>query len=57
MRMAPNEKTRAKTWDVDAARRRAGDIWLAGLAEKAGWLRGLIAQWALAEVAPGRLVP
>ena len=55
--MAPNDKTRTRTWDIDAARRRAGEIWPAGLTEKVSWLRGLISQWALAEVAPGRLVP
>lgn len=57
VRMAPNDKTRAKVWDLDAERRRAGVISPTGLTEKASWLRGLIAQWALSEVAPGRLVP
>jgi competence protein ComEC len=55
--MAQNDRTRAKTWDIDAARRRAGFMLPAGLTDRAGWLRGLISQWALAEVAPGRLVP
>ncbi len=32
-------------------------MWPSGLGDRAGWLRGLISQWALAEVAPGRLVP
>jgi competence protein ComEC len=52
-------KTSAKTWaaEIDAARRRAGLVspdWLAAPAER---LRHLLSQWALAEVAPGRLVP
>jgi hypothetical protein len=57
--MAQNDKprTRAKAWDIDAARRRAGIMLPAGLADTAGWLRRLFSQWALAEVAPGRLVP
>lgn len=50
-------RARAKVWDLDAARRRAGLMLPAGLAERAGPLRQLLAQWALAEVAPGRLVP
>jgi competence protein ComEC len=57
-------RTRAKTWtgkawaaDIDAARRRAGFMLPAGLADIAGGLRRLLSQWALAEVAPGRLVP
>ncbi len=59
--MAPDDNTRsrAKVWaaDIDAARRRAGLMLPAGIADSAGWLRHLISQWALAEVAPGRLVP
>jgi competence protein ComEC len=54
--MAPEGQTRAKAWVVDA-RMRAGLIWPVGLTERAHWLRGLVSQWALAEVAPGRLVP
>jgi competence protein ComEC len=50
-------RPRATVWDLDAARRRAGFILPAGFADIAGWLRRLIKQWALAEVAPGRLVP
>ncbi len=50
-------RARAKVWDLDAARRRAGLMWPSGLTDRAGWLRGLISQWALAEVAPGRLLP
>ena len=59
--MAENEqsRTRAKAWaaDFDAARRRAGLMLPEGLAERAAWLGRLIAQWAVAEVAPGRLLP
>jgi competence protein ComEC len=50
-------RTRAKVWDVDAARRRAELLLPSGVAHWAGWLRRQIAQWALAEVAPGRLLP
>jgi hypothetical protein len=52
-------RTRAKVWaaDIDAARRRAGLLLQAGVADSADWLHRLVAQWALAEVAPGRLVP
>src|SRR5664279_5100442 len=57
--MAQNDqsRTRAKTWDIDAARRRAGTMLPAELADYASWLGRLVSQWALAEVAPGRLVP
>jgi competence protein ComEC len=64
--MAPddNTRTRPKTWqakpwavDIDAARRRAGVLLPAGIADSADWLRRMVSQWALAEVAPGRLVP
>ena len=41
----------------DAARRPAGLLLPDGIADAAGWLRGLVAQWAVAEVAPGRLMP
>ncbi|MEI9805425.1 MAG: ComEC/Rec2 family competence protein [Pseudolabrys sp.] len=52
-------RARAKAWvdEADAARRRAGLIWPSGLGARANWLRGLVSQWALAEVAPGRLLP
>jgi len=52
-------RTRAKAWaaGIDAARRRAGFMLPAGLVDITGWLRHLLSQWALAEVAPGRLVP
>jgi competence protein ComEC len=55
--MAPTEKPRAKAETWDAARRRAAAVLPVGLAERFGPLRALIGQWALAEVAPGRLVP
>ena len=63
--MAPDYKhggeqgARAKAWaaGLDAARRRAGLALPEPLARPAGQLRRLIAQWALAELAPGRLVP
>src|SRR6202142_2137414 len=56
--MAQNDqsRTRAKAWDIDAARRRAGFILPAGLADRAAWLGRLLSQWAIAEVAPGRLL-
>jgi len=50
-------RSKGKTWDLDAARRRAGIMLPAGLAERAFWLGRLLAQWAIAELAPGRLVP
>ena len=43
--------------EVDAARRRAGLTLPDGLAEHAAWLGQLLSQWAVAEVAPGRLMP
>jgi len=54
----PN-RSRAKAWaaELDAARRRAGLVlpdWLSGSGERLG---RLLSQWALAELAPGRLVP
>ena len=57
--MAQNDKPRAqtKTWDIDAARKRAGLLLPAELANRVDWLGRLLSQWALAEVAPGRLVP
>jgi competence protein ComEC len=55
--MALNQKPQAKVWDLDAARRRAAAVVPAGLADRLGPLRALLGQWALAEVAPGRLVP
>jgi competence protein ComEC len=59
--MAPNEETRsrAKAWaaEFDAARRRAGLGLPERLSGPATRLRNLVAQWTLAELAPGRLVP
>jgi competence protein ComEC len=64
--MADNEqrRTRAKTssakaWaaEVDAARRRAGVALPDGLTSAADRFRGLVSQWAVAEIAPGRLLP
>jgi len=50
-------RSRAKTWDIGATRRRAGFMQPTGLADTSGWLGRLLSQWALAEVAPGRLLP
>jgi competence protein ComEC len=57
--MAEPERSRARAWaaQVDAARRRAGLTLPDGLSAPAERLRRLISQWALAEVAPGRLMP
>jgi competence protein ComEC len=53
------QRTRAKAWaaEIDAARRRAGFFLPEGLANRAAGLGRLISEWALAEVAPGRLMP
>jgi len=53
------QRTRARAWaaEVDAARRRAGLLLPGGLADRTAWLGRLISEWALAEVAPGRLLP
>jgi competence protein ComEC len=50
-------RAKAAAADGDAARRRAGLTWPDGLAELNSRLRKRVAEWALAEVAPGRLVP
>lgn len=52
-------RARAKAWaaQIDAARRRAGLVLPSPLAERAAWLRGRFAEWALLEVSPGRLLP
>ncbi|MBI2717119.1 MAG: ComEC family competence protein [Rhizobiales bacterium] len=55
--MAQNDKTRAKAWDIDAARRRAAVSLPASFMDWAARLRRLLSEWAVAEVAPGRLVP
>jgi hypothetical protein len=48
--MAENEqrRTRAKAWaaEIDAARRRAGFMLPAGLADRAAWLGRRLSQWA-----------
>jgi len=50
-------RPRAKAWAVDAARRRAGLLLPKGLGLFAQRSRRLLAEWAIAEVAPGRLLP
>jgi competence protein ComEC len=54
--MDPAAKPRAQARTWDAARRRAG-LLAPELADITGPWRTLLAQWAVAEVAPGRLVP
>jgi len=54
--MAREQQPRAKAWVIDA-RKRAGLMLPSGISDTADWLRRLISQWALAEVAPGRLLP
>ncbi len=57
--MSEPRQSRAKAWaaEVDAARRRAGLTLPDGLTERAAWLGRLLSEWAIAEVAPGRLLP
>lgn len=52
-------RARAKTWapTSDAARRPAGLLLPDGIVDAAGSLRGLLSEWIVAEVAPGRLMP
>jgi competence protein ComEC len=52
-------RARAKAWaaEVDAARRRAGLALPEGLEGRTARLGRLIAEWAAAETAPGRLMP
>ena len=59
MRERGNNRARAKAWagGIDAARRRVGLTLPEGLAQGMARLRRLLADWALAEVAPGRLLP
>ena len=49
----------AKAWApaFDRAQRPTGLAFPDGVAGAAGWLRGLLSKWLLAELAPGRLVP
>jgi competence protein ComEC len=57
--MAQNDqsRTRAKVWDIAAARRRSGFARPDGFTSAADRFRRLVLQWAIAEVAPGRLLP
>jgi competence protein ComEC len=57
--MAVGGEPRARAWAaaVAAARRRAGIALPDALAQRLGQLRHLVSQWAVAEVAPGRLLP
>ena len=59
MAESKQRRPRAKVWaaDVDAARQRAGITLPEWLTDRNAGLRQLLSQWALAEVAPGRLVP
>jgi competence protein ComEC len=52
-------RSRAKAWaaELDGARRRAGLLLPDWLSLPAGRLARLLSQWAVAEVAPGRLLP
>jgi competence protein ComEC len=52
-------RARAKTWPpaADAARRPAGLLLPDGIVDAAGSLRGLLSEWIVSEVAPGRLMP
>jgi competence protein ComEC len=54
-----DNRARAKVWaaGIDAARRRAGVVLPDSLSVPAEHLRHLLSQWALAEAAPGRLLP
>ena len=53
------QRSRARAWaaGVDVSRRPPGLVWPEGLAGRAASLGRLISEWALAEVAPGRLMP
>ncbi|MGB8185944.1 MAG: ComEC/Rec2 family competence protein, partial [Pseudolabrys sp.] len=51
------QRVGARAWAPDVGGRPAGLLLPEGIADAAGWLRGLVAQWAAAEVAPGRLIP
>ncbi len=50
-------RSRAKAWAAGTARRRAGLLLPAGAETALGRLRKLLSEWALAEIAPGRLMP
>jgi hypothetical protein len=51
MALAEKPRARSKVWaeEIAAARRRAGLVLPAGLEDRIGPLRSLVAQWALAE--------
>ena len=59
MAQSDKSRARAKAWveEIDAARRRAGLAMPEALAPAADRLRRKLSEWAVAEVAPGRLVP
>ena len=59
MAQSDKSRARAKAWveEIDAARRRAGFAMPDALAPAADRLRRKLLEWAVAEVAPGRLVP
>jgi len=52
-------RARAKAWaaEIDSARRRAGLLLPDDVAAALGRLRQILGQWALTEIAPGRLFP
>ena len=54
-----NVRARAKAWaaEIDAARRRAGPVLPGEIEAFLRRLRQIVGEWAIAEVAPGRLVP
>ncbi len=52
----PRGRARGRTWDISAGRWRPL-IWPADLTAAARGLREILSKWAIAEVAPGRLVP
>src|SRR5262245_16826880 len=51
------QRAGAKVWAPDIGGRPTGLLLPDSIADVAGWLRGLVSQWAAAEVAPGRLIP
>ncbi|HVZ53629.1 MAG TPA: ComEC/Rec2 family competence protein [Pseudolabrys sp.] len=59
MAAGDSERPRARAWAaaVAEARRRSGFAWPAEASARLARLRGVLSEWALAEVAPGRLLP
>jgi competence protein ComEC len=57
MAASEQRQSRAKAWAAATARRSAGRMLPVGAEAAIGRLRKRLAEWALAEVAPGRLVP